>query len=268
MSFSNQTVKNVYVANGSVDTFSISFTFASNDQALVYLVDVSDPLMPVSTLQVEGSDYDFTGDPGTEVVFDTPPDADLMVVIVRKTALVQALDLINSGEFLAEDFEKGIDLIVMMIQELYNRAILLPAEYPAATFGALPEPIAGTLIGFNSDATGFDTYTIPGSTLYPSNLEVLSPDLGSGDVIAVDQEATSQLIHMKSTGGDVTVTLESGSAFTVEVILVGDSDTDSVTLVDGGNVAINGSVTLHANETLTLRWDKTNSKYLEIGRKV
>jgi hypothetical protein len=51
-----------------------------------------------------------------------------------------------------------------------------------------------------------------------------------------------------------------------ELILKGMSDTNTVTILDSGNVNLNGDVTLYAGSTLSLVW--IDSEWLEISRKI
>ena len=58
------------------------------------------------------------------------PDGD-QIVIMRVVPVLQLLDLLNQGEFFAEDIERNFDLLVMMIQqvcETLSRAVVGPVD--------------------------------------------------------------------------------------------------------------------------------------------
>lgn len=48
--------------------------------------------------------------------------------------------------------------------------------------------------------------------------------------------------------------------------LIGKSDTNLITLLHGGNLTLNGDVTLGLNDSIELYWDATGTKYIEQSR--
>ena len=49
---------------------------------------------------------------------EAPLSAEDQIIIMRVVPVLQLLDLLNQGEFFAEDIEKQFDLVVMMIQQI------------------------------------------------------------------------------------------------------------------------------------------------------
>lgn len=75
-------------------------------------------------------------------------------------------------------------------------------------------------------------------------------------------------IYIQGSGGAVTVTanprVQAGTIDGQEILLVGRSDSNTVTLATGNGLVLNGSCTLGADQTLSLSWDGTN--FVETGR--
>lgn len=62
---------------------------------------------------------------------EAPLSADDQIIIMRVVPVLQLLDLLNQGEFFAEDIETQFDLIVMMIQQItetLRRAVVGPVD--------------------------------------------------------------------------------------------------------------------------------------------
>lgn len=98
-----------YTGDGSTDTFAINFDYQDEGQVKVYVDDV---------LQVDPTDYSISG---SNVVFVTAPASSAAIVIKRVTALVQDLELPDTGTYRSSQIEEKLDRIVMMIQELEKR---------------------------------------------------------------------------------------------------------------------------------------------------
>lgn len=128
MSVSNQTVSQLYVANGSQTTFAIPFAYVADTAETVtkvYLVLIS---TGAKTLKTISTDYTLTGDPAANVEFNSAPSALYKVLITREVDFQQIVDYINTGSFLAETHEAAMDRIVLMVQQLkdkLNRAPIL-----------------------------------------------------------------------------------------------------------------------------------------------
>ena len=62
---------------------------------------------------------------------EAPLSAEDQIIIMRVVPVLQLLDLLNQGEFFAEDIEKQFDLVVMMIQQItetLRRAVVGPVD--------------------------------------------------------------------------------------------------------------------------------------------
>lgn len=135
MAVSNETVKQLYPGNGSQDNFAIPCQFipaSASEQIKVFLVDVDG----VSTAQTEGALQDYVLSPAynpitnpsgpSEVVFNTPPASDVLVLITRELPLRQLVSYINSGKFIAKTHEDGMDRLVFMMQQVAEKLKRIP----------------------------------------------------------------------------------------------------------------------------------------------
>lgn len=91
--------------------------------------------------------------------------------------------------------------------------------------------------------------------------------LGTSDTI-IPSGFAMEIFFVSSDGGAVTSTaspqINPGTDTGQMVRLVGDSDTDTITFVDGLGLVLNGNATLAANSTLDLMWNGTN--WIEVAR--
>lgn len=80
-----------------------------------------------------------------------------------------------------------------------------------------------------------------------------------------------KIIYLSGSGGavtaDSTTPLSAGTTAGYERVLIGTSDTNTVTITASGNVKQNGDVTLGNNQAIYYIWDGANSKWIEINRK-
>ena len=80
---------------------------------------------------------------------------------------------------------------------------------------------------------------------------------------------TFQKIYIQGSGGAVTVTanpqVAAGTTDGQRLILVGRSDTNTVTLANGTGLSLNGDITLGDDDTLDLSWDGTS--WCEVSRR-
>ena len=162
MAFTNEIVKQSYSGDGTTTSFAIPFTVivSASAETKVYLRDESvDPA--TETLQTISTDYTIDAD-GLNVIFNTAPSADQVVVLVRELPLTQILDLINNGTFIPQSQEETFDRLVAMIQQLdekISRAPLSQITEQVADSYNYGEPIASTVIGWNSTADQVQLYT-------------------------------------------------------------------------------------------------------------
>lgn len=173
MSIASTTVKQSYVADGANDTFAIPFIpVVKGDETVevtVYIRDESTNPATV-TLQVEGAlqDYTLSGailptDFNTDVVFNSPPAAGLIVTIISTVTYTQPLDLSNNGSLNLETLELYLDRMVRMIQQLSEKFTRVPLLGPTAQVSeagmTMPDPEGEAVLGWNQAGTALKNYT-------------------------------------------------------------------------------------------------------------
>lgn len=81
---------------------------------------------------------------------------------------------------------------------------------------------------------------------------------------------TRTVMKVQGSGGAVALSavtaIAPGETDGQELILQGDHAANTVSLVDGANVQLNGNITLGQYECLELRWDSTVGDWIEVGR--
>ena len=117
MTLSTTAPRITYAGNGATTSFAVAFKMFATSDVQVYLRDNT---TLIDTLQTYTTHYTVTGTlPGTgNVVFGTAPTASQTVIIRRNPAIDQALDLIASGAFAAENVETALDKIAAFVQSL------------------------------------------------------------------------------------------------------------------------------------------------------
>ena len=117
MSLSNVTVQQTYACNGVTTTFAIPFSLVEASQIQVYLIDTTTNNKILLAINTHYTLSPNSNNPVNVVTLQAYPSTS-QIQIIRNTPLTQIIDYINNSSFLAEDHEKGMDRIVMMIQEL------------------------------------------------------------------------------------------------------------------------------------------------------
>lgn len=230
MSLSNTMTEQTYQGNGSIDTFAIPFVFFDNSQVYVDSYNTQTTVNQTLTLGVE---YTVSG---SNVVFGTAPTSNEQIRVYRVTPKTQVIDYIASGAFAADDHERGMDRMVMMIQELTT---MVQAAAPVTGGGAFVRLIDQTVA-----ASGTITLT--------NNQRLIKRVKGD----------------IGGTTANLTTPIDNGTIDGQELRLVGYSDTDTLTIQHGGNVSLNGAITLADKSVLDLFWDNDNTLWVETGRRL
>lgn len=232
MSILNTNATVTYSGNGSQVNFPITFDLQDNSQVFVTKKDLTSLI--VSTLVI-GVDYTISGgNPGNLIIATTAPTTNEELTVYRSTARTQIYDFLNNSAFLAEDLEKAIDRIVMMVQEIVAGTSSGGGNYTITIFGsvAAPRTIAA--------ATGF--------TFALSDMSIT---------------ASEQVIFTSSalTAGEVTVTanpqIQAGTVLGQKMTLVGVSNADYIVLSTGSGLVLNGDWKSTSGSVLDLRWNGT-----------
>lgn len=91
--------------------------------------------------------------------------------------------------------------------------------------------------------------------------------VSAGGIIST---TVSTLIRVSGDGSAVTLSLttplNNGTQDGEFIIVMGGSDTNTVTINDAGNVDLRGPITLGTNQAVTLIWSAVAGKWVEISR--
>ena len=114
MTVQNTIVKNIYKGNGSTTVFPYTFPLISTEHIKCYVTD---------SLGTTSETLNFTIGDGS---ITYPKDGSVLadgekITIARELPLQQLMNLLNQGSFYAEDIEKSLDELVMMIQQLQEQ---------------------------------------------------------------------------------------------------------------------------------------------------
>ena len=130
MTVASDVNKHVYAGNGVTRVWPYKFLLYDAAHLQVWVKHgEDDPVMLERGYVLNEAEHTVTYPPdGTG---EAPlPDGD-QIVIMRVVPVLQLLDLLNQGEFFAEDIERNFDLLVMMIQqvcETLSRAVVGPVD--------------------------------------------------------------------------------------------------------------------------------------------
>jgi hypothetical protein len=116
MSLSNQTVDELYLADGVQTSFAIPFAFLVGDILNALRVFIYDENGTPTEVTGGFTIYPDEEEP-THIVFDEAPAAGLRILVTRRLDLVQEADL-NPNSFSLKTLEKALDRIVMLVQQV------------------------------------------------------------------------------------------------------------------------------------------------------
>jgi hypothetical protein len=232
MAITNTTTEQAYNGDGSTSSFAIPFDFVNAEQVKVKSLDID---TEVETIYTEGSDYTIVGtSPGTSVSIIVTPTTSQQITVYRVTTKEQVYSFLETEVFKQEDLETALDLIVMMVQEL--------------------------------DA-GIVSNTIPGG----GALDKMTSQALTAAGIITTSASQRILKYVQGSGGPVTADtstpIEDGTIDGQELRLVGLSDDDTVEILNGGNVELNGAnMVFYKNSSFDFMWNDTDSKWIETSR--
>jgi hypothetical protein len=154
------------LGNGLTTDFTIGFDFQNNDQVSVILVDeTTTPVVYTTIAQGAGVDK-FTvsgGDPGTTVVMGTAPTSHQRLWIKRVIPLTQEVHYDDAMPFPAEDHEKQMDRVAMLLQQM-------DAEIAGDATYATPSNVPQTLVKRDDDGN-FSAGTITANDTFVGTLQ-------------------------------------------------------------------------------------------------
>lgn len=233
MAISNLVTEEIYLGDGVTTTFPITFSIFNNSQVVVEETDLDTGV--ISTLNV-GVEYTITGgDPGTNVEATVAPASTKRWRVYRSTPLTQIYDFLNTTTVNMENVEKALDRLVMMLQEVNSRDITVDV------------------------ASG--SYNI-----------IALQTISAGATIASDNTKLRKICYVQGGSGGTTAStttaLANGSVGGQEVVLLGRNNNQPLTISGTtSNMGINGDMVLGDGNALTVVWDSSNNKWVELNRR-
>lgn len=212
MTVSSTTNRWAYAGNGVTTAFAYANRVFAETDLKVYVADV---------LQNLGSDYTLSGvgEPaGGNVLFAAAPASGAAVVLVRDVPATQGLDLAALGSFPAEENEKALDRLTVLVQQLIDASLRSLRQPPAdvAAIAALParDTRKGKILGFNAATGDPEAATVSGQVLV------------ADDGIAIDGSAIriapSSLGSVMPASGDKLLLGDTSDGDAIKVALAAD----------------------------------------------
>lgn len=160
MAISNQTVYQLYLADGSTTVFAIPFQYMPGDHVAETVVYTVNKTTGVRTLKAYTTDY--TND-GSNVTFISAPANTVDVLVTRVLPITQIVNYLSSTLYLNSDTNAGIDRLCLLLQQLADQISRTPqlnilngtavlAEIP-------PMPAGECFLGINSSNNGWEWIT-------------------------------------------------------------------------------------------------------------
>jgi hypothetical protein len=280
MSISSTTNRISYVGTDLVSAYSYTFKIFNEDHIQVLVRKISDGTETVLTKTTDYTVSNVGNSTGGTVTLVNASQAWLTsgylrstyrIVFRLKPTLEQGTDIKNNNEYYAYLHERQFDKqfqISLSQQDEIDRSLKLPRTFVGGTDFTMDLPVGiigqgNVYLKTNAAGTAFETISsmddqavqVTGSRSTPSNIV-------AGTGIAFTGAYYKNLWFIQGSGGAVTVSanpqIAAGTNVGQRLILIGRSDTNTLTLSDGTGLQLNGPITLIAGSILELIWDGTN----------
>ena len=163
MTVQKNLVKNIYVGNGSTTQFPITFDVNTEHPEYIHVYLTNDDNI---TTETENFTVNLTAKTVTYPKEGQPLATGKKLVIMRELPLQQLLDLINQGDFFADDIEQAFDDLTMITQQLSEklaRAMVFSVE--VAGFDNIIPLAPGMSFRINDAGTGLELTEDPAKVL-------------------------------------------------------------------------------------------------------
>lgn len=191
MTVASETTKVSYAGNGSTTEFAVSFYFLANADIRVILTDAAGD----ETVWAETTNYTLTGAGvaagGTLTALVAPASGETLT-IKRDISITQETDYVENDTFPAEDHERALDKLTMLIQqtnEIVGRGLVL-SEGTTVSNLTLPEPEAGKALGWNSGETGIENLILGDASAITLPVSLSNGGLGASHSTVADVRST------------------------------------------------------------------------------
>lgn len=284
-----------YTGDAATSSYSVTYQFNANADLKVTVRSNASP--PVEHSLTLTTDYTLTGAGSTSGGTLTLVNASQTwltsgylksgwkIIIRGNASLVQSTDVRNQGDSYRESIEDALDDILIKVQQLkyvLDKCVQIPESYLNSDFSPIfPTDITseGSRVPLtNTGGTGWADFedwpslaTINGnnSVFYVDN-SYASPGAiaGSGNITFTAGYKKNKVYIQGSAGAQTAGNIQAGTVDGQELLLVGCSDSNTVTLDTTGRISVNGSCVLGAKQQITFNWDNGQSLWLEVSRSV
>ena len=150
----------IYSGNNSTTVFPYAFKIFADTDLVITVVTTATGAEETQTIT---TDYTVSGAgdaSGGNVTMIIAPTTTEDLVVRRVLPMTQGTDLVDNTSFSLEVLEEGYDRDIMIAQQLQEEIDRCIQAGEASTLDlSMPSPVAGGMIGYNSDATALTTYT-------------------------------------------------------------------------------------------------------------
>ena len=193
MTVPNTDDRDSYVADGATGSFDFTFRATSEDQVTVYIDDELQEDGYSVSLDVSGI--------GGSVAFDTDPDDEAVLLILRSSDYLQGDALDNAETLPPKTIERMIDKAMIVAQQLsalIAGCLRLPASIdPEDVDTELAAPVALEILRWNEDADAIES--VSAAAAFTDAV----PDAGLGNVIGPSSSTARTLALWDSSNGQL-----------------------------------------------------------------
>lgn len=206
MTVASSTSRVKYSCNGSTTSFAFTFGVGSSSEIQVIYTNASGvdtTLTETTNYTVSATNNDFES--GGRVITVATYATGTYLTILRNIPLTQESDFTENQATLYETFENGLDKSIRIDQQQQEELNRIPKLAKSSTYATgnytFPDPLASSIIGWNSGATDLTTYLVNGSSVdisnvvnigdYSNNIATAIASIGSAETTICINASTS-----------------------------------------------------------------------------
>lgn len=184
--------------------------------------------------------------------------------VTLSTSGATSLTLPTTGTVSTREASETLSGVKTISSALVLTEVATPAAAPASSVRLYAKSDDKV---YRMDSSGAEKEIGGGALIVSGTRAAPNSITAAGGITATSNSRT--MMFIQGSGGAVTVTanpqISAGTILGQELILIGRSDTNSITLSDGTGLSLNGPITLSADSVLSLVWDGTN--WTEVSRR-
>ena len=202
-----------YVADGITDTFSYIFPIFDKQDLNVYIGE---------TLQTSGYTISGAGNTnGGEIHFETPPQKDKIITLLRNLEIKRTSDFQESGAFRAKAINYELDYQIACIQQLQeqiNRSVTFPPYSKVQQTIELPTPEAGKALLWNDDATALCNSVVSINDMSNTLLDACNKTISAAEEVSTINNIALEAATTAQTAAQTAIDTADSISNTIEEI--------------------------------------------------